>query len=141
MSTKFTNITISNYSSNSIAVEGETKKYKEDLKKLGGKYNANLKNGPGWIFSKSSEKDVISFINGGKRLVSEEEEKKANELSKQRSKEWNEKQTLNSQAGDKNSDQGSNECLSNDLKTILTNYVFIFALFVYYFLIPLETRF
>ena len=120
MSTKFTNITISNYSSNSIAVEGETKKYKEDLKKLGGKYNANLKNGPGWIFSKSSEKDVISFINGGKRLVSEEEEKKANELSKQRSKEWNEKQTLNSQAGDKNSDQGSNECLSNDLKTILT---------------------
>jgi hypothetical protein len=128
MSTKFTNITISNYSSNSIAVEGETKKYKEDLKKLGGKYNANLKNGPGWIFSKSSEKDVISFINGGKRLVSEDEEKKANELSKQRSKEWNEKQTLNSkapssslsQAGDRNSEQGSNESLSNDIKTILT---------------------
>ena len=127
MSTKFTNITISNYSSNSIAVEGETKKYKEDLKKLGGKYNANLKNGPGWIFSKSSEKDVISFINGGKRLVSEEEEKKSNELSKQRSKEWNEKQTLSSktsnsfyQAGDRNIEQGSNESLSNDLKTILT---------------------
>jgi hypothetical protein len=128
MSTKFTNITISNYSSNSIAVEGETKKYKEDLKKLGGKYNANLKNGPGWIFSKSSEKDVISFINGGKRLVSEEEEKKANELSKQRSKEWNEKQTLSSktpssfsQASDRNSEQGvNNESLSNDIKTILT---------------------
>jgi hypothetical protein len=128
MSTKFTNITISNYSSNSIAVEGETKKYKEDLKKLGGKYNANLKNGPGWIFSKSSEKDVISFINGGKRLVSEEEEKKANELSKQRSKEWNEKQMLSSkvpssfsQVGDRNSEQGiSNESLSNDLKIILT---------------------
>lgn len=127
MSTKFTNITISNYSSNSIAVEGETKKYKEDLKKLGGKYNANLKNGPGWIFPKTSEKDVTSFINGGKRLVSEEEEKKANELSKQRSKEWNEKQTLSSktpnsfsQASDRNSEQGSNESLSNDLKTILT---------------------
>jgi len=30
---------------------------------------------------------MLSFINGGKSLVSEEEEKKANELSKQRSKE------------------------------------------------------
>jgi len=79
-------------------------------------------------FFQSQVKKMLSFINGGKSLVSEEEEKKANELSKQRSKEWNEKQTLNSKApssslsqdGDRNSEQGSNESLSNDLKTILT---------------------
>ena len=101
MSTKFTDITISDYTNNSIVVQGETKKYKEDLKKLGGKYNSNLKNGPGWIFPKTSEKELSSFINGGKRLVSKEEEEKANELSKQKSKEWNEKRALTFKSGDK----------------------------------------
>ena len=45
-------LTIQNYSERSVVVFGEdTKKYKDKLKELGGKYNSNLSIGPGWIFS------------------------------------------------------------------------------------------
>ena len=117
---RFTNITVTDYSNNSVVVEGETIKYKEDLKKLGGKYNAKLKNGPGWIFPKSSEKEIISFINGGRRLVSEEEEQTANEISKQKSKEWKEKQTIKSPILDQKTD-----CVLTELKNIMTELMFI----------------
>ena len=69
----FTDITITNYTDLSVVVYGETRKYKEDLKKLGGKYNSNLKNGAGWVFPKTSEKNLKEFILKGKRLVSREE--------------------------------------------------------------------
>jgi hypothetical protein len=118
---RFTNITVTDYTNTSVVVEGETIKYKEDLKKLGGKYNAKLKNGPGWIFPKSSEKDIISFINGGKRLVSEEEEQTANEISKQKSKEWKEKQTFKSPII---SEQKTDDVLT-ELKNIMTELMFI----------------
>jgi hypothetical protein len=53
----------SEYSEKAIVVRGEaTKTYKEDLKTLGGKYNASLKGGAGWIFSKTSEGKVNKFI-------------------------------------------------------------------------------
>jgi hypothetical protein len=123
MSTKFTDITVSDYTNNSIVVQGETKKYKEDLKKLGGKYNSNLKNGPGWIFPKTSEKELSSFINGGKRLVSKEEEK-ANELSKQKSKEWNEKRALSSKSEDKSVIQAPDDVLTQ-LKNIMAEMALI----------------
>ena len=44
---------IQDYSEKSFVVYGnDTKKYKEDIKKLGGRFNSNLKDlGPGWIFS------------------------------------------------------------------------------------------
>lgn len=71
----FKDMKLSDYTDKSIAVQGDTRKYKEDLKKLGGKYNPQLKGGPGWIFPKTSEKDIKEFIKGGKRLVSEDEEK------------------------------------------------------------------
>ena len=90
---KFTDITISDYNEKSIVVQGDTRKYKEDLKKLGGKYNGHLKNGPGWIFPKSNDTNLHSFINGGKRLVSEEEAREGEERSKQRAKEWAEKES------------------------------------------------
>ncbi len=94
--TKFTDITIADYTDKSIVVQGDTRKYKEDLKKLGGKYNGMLKNGPGWIFPKSNEGELRSFINGGKRLVSEAEAIHGEELSKQRAKEWYEKESKTS---------------------------------------------
>ena len=84
----FTDLTIEDYTNRSVVVQGDTRKYKEDLKKLGGKYNGRLKNGPGWIFPKTSESDLESFIKGGKRLVTAEEAKAGEELSKQRAKEW-----------------------------------------------------
>ena len=84
----FTDLKIEEYTDRSVVVQGDTWKYKEDLKKLGGKYNGRLKNGPGWIFSKSSEDDLRTFIKEGKRLVTAEEAKAGEEQSKQRAKEW-----------------------------------------------------
>jgi hypothetical protein len=84
----FNDITVKEYTSNSIVVQGDTRKYKEDLKKLGGKYNGQLKNGPGWIFTKSAEKELNVFIKNGKRLVTNDEIKEGEERSRQRAKEW-----------------------------------------------------
>lgn len=85
---KFTDLTLSDYTNLSIVVQGDTRKYKEDLKKLGGKYNGRLKTGPGWIFPKSSEGEIKTFINEGKRLVTEIEAKEGEERSQRRAKEW-----------------------------------------------------
>lgn len=66
---------IINYTDKSIVVKGDlTKTYKEDLKKLGGRFNAHLKleNGTefcGWVFSKKHENDVNEFINKIKKSV------------------------------------------------------------------------
>ena len=68
---KFKDMKITDYSDRSIVVQGDTRPYKEDMKKLGGKYNSQLKGGPGWVFPKTSEKEVNDFIVGGKRLVSD----------------------------------------------------------------------
>ena len=56
------NLSCANYSDKAIVVRGDTKDCKDDLKNLGGKYNANLRDGPGWIFSKKNEGKVTSFI-------------------------------------------------------------------------------
>jgi len=54
---------ITDYSDKSIAVVGEgTKKHKDSLKELGGKYNSNLRGGAGWIFSKKSTEEVQEFL-------------------------------------------------------------------------------
>lgn len=71
--TQFKDISLEEYTDRSIVVRGETRQYKEDLKKLGGKYNSRLRGEPGWIFPKSKQNDVVKFIKEGKRLVSEEE--------------------------------------------------------------------
>ena len=84
----FNDLKIEKYSDLSVVVYGDTRKYKEDLKRLGGKYNVNLSKGPGWIFPNTFEGKLKTFINSGKRLVTEEEQKAGEELSKQRAKEW-----------------------------------------------------
>lgn len=53
---------INSYSDKSFKVSGDTKKYVEQLKKLGGKYNPYLKNGPGWIFSNKRLDEVKKFV-------------------------------------------------------------------------------
>jgi hypothetical protein len=90
----FTNIKITNYGINSIAVNGNTRMYKEDLKKMGGKYDSQLPEGPGWVFPKSKEKECRSFIVNGKRLVTIEEEKSAEISIRQKAKEWKEKNNI-----------------------------------------------
>lgn len=57
-------LTIQNYSERSVVVFGEdTKKYKDKLKELGGKYNSNLSIGPGWIFSIKKKDEITSWMN------------------------------------------------------------------------------
>jgi hypothetical protein len=50
------------YTEKSFVVNGETKEHKEELKKLGGKWNSNLSCGAGWIFSLKSLADVEEFV-------------------------------------------------------------------------------
>ncbi len=58
-------LTIGDYSDKSIVVSGNTRDVKEDLKRLGGKYNAKLRDGPGWIFPKTLENVVRKYIETG----------------------------------------------------------------------------
>lgn len=46
---------IVDYSEKALAVTGDTKPHADALKRLGGRFNARLSCGPGWIFSKSKE--------------------------------------------------------------------------------------
>ena len=48
-------IQIINYSEKAIAIIGETRAIKDTLKNLGGRFNAHLTCGAGWIFSKAKE--------------------------------------------------------------------------------------
>lgn len=50
------------YTEKSFVVCGNTKEYKEELKELGGKWNLNLKVGPGWIFSNNNRDKVTTWI-------------------------------------------------------------------------------
>ncbi len=57
---------VQDYTEKSIVVIGEkTKDNKEGLIKLGGKFNAKLKVGPGWIFPKTEKERVLKFVNEG----------------------------------------------------------------------------
>jgi hypothetical protein len=54
---------IEDYTEKSFVVFGETKNHKETMKEMGGKYNSNLKVGPGWVFSKSNKEKVEEWLN------------------------------------------------------------------------------
>jgi len=57
-------INIEDYSEKSFVVYGkDTKKYIDKLKEFGGKYNSNLKIGPGWIFNKDKKEKVEEYFN------------------------------------------------------------------------------
>lgn len=60
-----TNLTIVDYSEKAFAVIGDTKSVKDDLKKLGGRFNGKLSCGAGWIFSNKSREAVERFISSG----------------------------------------------------------------------------
>lgn len=61
---------VKNYSDKSIAVFGDTKSHKDFFRETGGKFNASLKDGPGWIFPKSQEDAVRKYVkkHGGESL-------------------------------------------------------------------------
>lgn len=51
------------YSDKAIAIIGDTKKYKDTLKSLGGRFNFNLTCGAGWIFPKSKATEIKNKLN------------------------------------------------------------------------------
>lgn len=51
-------LTVIDYSDKSIAVIGDTKAVKDRLREMGGRFNARLSCGPGWIFSKSKKDEI-----------------------------------------------------------------------------------
>lgn len=58
-------INIIDYSEKAFAVVGDTKSVKDDLKRLGGRFNGKLSCGAGWIFSNKSREAVEKFISSG----------------------------------------------------------------------------
>ena len=60
--TELKNIKFENYSEKSFVIRGNTKPYKELMKDMGGKWNAYLKDGPGWIFSKKHLEKFSSLV-------------------------------------------------------------------------------
>jgi hypothetical protein len=57
---------ISDYSEKAIVLRGEkTKDCTDGLKEMGGKFNAVLKGGPGWIFPKTKREIIEKFVNEG----------------------------------------------------------------------------
>lgn len=52
------------YSEKAVAVIGDTKDFKEQLKAMGGRFNARLTCGPGWVFSRRKEAELREFIAG-----------------------------------------------------------------------------
>lgn len=50
------------YSERAIVVIGDTKSIKDELKQLGGRFNARLNCGPGWVFSKSKLDVIKEFL-------------------------------------------------------------------------------
>lgn len=61
---ELSNIEIVDYSERAIAVIGDTKPIKEKLKAAGGRFNAKLTCGAGWVFPKKSIEKVRNIING-----------------------------------------------------------------------------
>lgn len=59
------NLTIIEYNDKSFAVIGDTKPIKDELKRLGGRFNGKLSCGSGWIFSNKARDAVNAFIGGG----------------------------------------------------------------------------
>lgn len=66
---------LESYSDKSFVLRGDSKKIREELSKLG-KWNKNLREGAGWIFSNTKRKQVEKIIIGG----TVEEEKIANDF-------------------------------------------------------------
>ena len=60
--TSSNDVRIVEYSDKSIAVYGNTKEIKDQLKAIGGRFNPKLKDGAGWIFPKNKESDARTLI-------------------------------------------------------------------------------
>ena len=55
-------LTIEEYSEKAFVVRGDTKTHKEALMARRGRYNPNLRGGPGWVFSKRHLENITAYI-------------------------------------------------------------------------------
>lgn len=55
-------VRIIDYSDKAIAVVGDTRPIKDELRSAGGKFNAKLSCGCGWIFSKKKKDEVVAIL-------------------------------------------------------------------------------
>jgi len=62
-------INIIDYNDKSFAVVGDTKAVKDQLKKMGGRFNPKLSCGAGWIFANKSREAVEQFIQSGEVIA------------------------------------------------------------------------
>jgi len=74
------NLQIVDYSEKAIAVVGDTKTIKEQLKQLGGRFNPKLSCGAGWVFPKSKLAEVQKFVEVGEMYKAEPKDKKDEQL-------------------------------------------------------------
>ena len=58
-------ITLEPYSEKSFVLRGDTRPYKEYIKKLGGKWAPKLQDGAGWLFPKTKQDTVSKWIDTG----------------------------------------------------------------------------
>lgn len=73
---EFPKFQIIDYSEKAIAIVGDTMSIKEELKKLGGRYNPRLSCGAGWVFPKSKYADVQAVIGSSSAVKTTGEIKK-----------------------------------------------------------------
>ena len=73
-------INVVDYSEKAIAIIGDTKPVKDILKSLGGKFNFRLSCGPGWIFPKSKQEQIIEAL---KNEAASKKQQSKNEIRKE----------------------------------------------------------
>ena len=74
-------LTIIDYSDKAFALIGDTKSVKDDLKKLGGRFNGKLSCGAGWIFSNKMREAVEKYVGGESVSVKNVKEDKGNKFT------------------------------------------------------------
>jgi hypothetical protein len=77
------NLQVIEYSNSSIALIGDTKEIKEQLKQLGGRFNPRLTCGAGWVFSKDKRPQIELLIKGESTPATGEAPRQSYKLSKE----------------------------------------------------------
>ena len=68
-------ITITDYTEKSFVLRGDTKEYSRFLADSGGKWNPNLKDGDGWIFSMKKKENIETWLKSETKNQSKNETK------------------------------------------------------------------
>ena len=112
-SNSFSDMKIEEYVPGCFVLLGNTRFYKEDIKKLGGKFNSNLKCGPAWVF-KNSEKEIVQqYLKRGVHISSIEQIESGEILTKL----YKEKQQINNYTNTVDKETSNNSNLLNRLNS------------------------